>query len=178
MTDRHDRTVARPQRDGMRYRKESTFVLAQWRKVEREMLTAPPDSPEFDRLNEEWARLRLEYGRLTDLAAKDIAVAEVDPKRDLADRSGEMLDELAHLKETEELKRREPISTGPFHELADEVSASSRRVFVLGGQLEALGDEAETGTATIEDVERAGASRELTRDVSSSAQVSSREPGP
>lgn len=136
----------------MRYRKESTAVLAQWRKVEREMLTAPPDSPEFDRLNEEWARQRLEYGRLTDLVAKDVAGSDGDPKRELADRSDDMLDELAHLKETEELKRREPISTGPFHELADEVSASSERVYRLGGELEKLGDESETGKATIEDV--------------------------
>jgi hypothetical protein len=156
MTGGNEERAERPHGGGMTYRRASTAVLAQWRTVEHEMLIAPPDSPEFDRLNEAWARLRLEYGRLTDLAARDVSTADGDPKRKLADRSGDMLGELAHLKETEELKRREPISTGPFHELADEVSASSRRVYKLGAELEKLGDESATGEVTIEDVTRAG----------------------
>lgn len=116
-----------------------------WRDVERQMAAAPPNSPEIDRLIDEFALLRTEYARVMD-----------DPKRELADRSGELLEELGHLKETEELKRQESISTAPFHELADEVSASIRRVFVLGAQSEELGDRAETGDLTIEDIERIG----------------------
>lgn len=128
------------------------------------MLAATPDSPEMARLVEEWARLRLEYGRLTDLAAQHNRPAP-DPwpvidtrgevKRELADRSDELLTELAHLTETEELKRREPISTGPYHELSDEVSASVDRVSALGEESERLGDEAATGTVSIEDLDRA-----------------------
>jgi hypothetical protein len=106
----------------MPYRRESTAVLATWRKVERQMLVAPLDSPEFERLKEEWARLRVEYGRLIDIVADHemlaprtlpLGASDGGPKRELAERSGELLDELEHLKDTEDLKRREPISTGP-----------------------------------------------------------------
>lgn len=149
----------------MPYRRESTAVLAMWREVEREMMAAPPDSSEIERLIDEWARLRLEYGRLSDLAARHDRpppaawpdpASKGDPKRELAARSSELLDELEHLRATEEQKRQEPISTVPFHDLADEVTASTERISELAAQSEALGDEAETGTATIEDVERAG----------------------
>lgn len=165
MTGRHDAYLRLTHRGAMSYRRESTAVLAMWRNIERQMVAAPPDSPDLDRLIEEWARLRLEYGRLIDLAAErdgsttrswPTAASHADPKRELADRSSELLDELEHLKETEGLKRREPISTGPFHELGDEVTASIERVRELGAESETLGDEAETGTVSIEDVEAQG----------------------
>jgi len=147
----------------MPYRTEAAAVLAMSRDAERRMSAAAPDSPEVDRLTDEWASLRIEYARLIDLAdvhdrtasmPRPIGPSTGDPKVELADRSGAMLDELEHLKETEKLKRQEPISTPSFHALADEVTASSRRVYELGAELNELGEESETGEETIEDVER------------------------
>lgn len=79
-----------------------------------------------------------------------------DPKEALTALSDRMLRELDHLRATEQKKRREDISTPPFHELADEVAASSRRIFRIGAEEERLGDLSETGDVSIEDLERQG----------------------
>lgn len=79
-----------------------------------------------------------------------------DPKEALTDRSDRLLAELSHLKATEAKKRLEDISSPPFHELADEVLESSRRVFGLAAEQAKLGDEAERGKESIEDIEREG----------------------
>ena len=52
----------------MPYRREAEVVLAMWREVERDLEAAPPKSDEAARLTAEWARLRLEYQRLFELA--------------------------------------------------------------------------------------------------------------
>lgn len=76
------------------------------------------------------------------------------PKDELAETSDELLAELKHLRETEAQRRQEPISTDPFHELADEVTRSSERVYRMARHQESIGDEIPTGDVTIEDVEQ------------------------
>ena len=76
-------------------------------------------------------------------------------KRKLASRSNRLLDALRHVRDTENRKRHEPISTPKFHELADEVDRASREVFRLARDEERIGDEIPTGTDTIHDVDEA-----------------------
>jgi hypothetical protein len=52
----------------MPYQREGEIVLAMWRKVERELAVAAPDSAEAEALQTEAARLRDEYQRLIDTA--------------------------------------------------------------------------------------------------------------
>ncbi len=77
-----------------------------------------------------------------------------EPKRELAGRSDKLLDALRHLKETEERKRKVPISTPAFHELANDVNATSREIFRIARDQDDLGDAIPTGSDTIEDVDR------------------------
>ena len=78
--------------------------------------------------------------------------AVTDVKRALAGKSDEMLEALKELKATEARKRLEPISTPMFHALADEVNAQSRRIFTISIDQDRLGDEAERGAETIDDL--------------------------
>jgi len=80
-----------------------------------------------------------------------------EPKRELAKRSDKMVEALTDLKETEAQKRKEPISTPRFHELADEVTAKSKAIFDLAKVQDQLGEAAETGDETIDDVSGHGA---------------------
>lgn len=77
-----------------------------------------------------------------------------DEKQALAGRSNKLLDALRHLKETEEQKRQVPISTPTFHELANDVNATSREIFRIARDQDHLGDSIPTGSETIEDVDR------------------------
>lgn len=77
-----------------------------------------------------------------------------EEKRALAGRSNKLLDALRHLKETEERKRHVPISTPTFHELANDVNATSREIFRIARDQDRIGDEIPTGSDTIEDVDR------------------------
>jgi hypothetical protein len=52
----------------MPYRREAEVVLAIWREVEHDLEAAPERSDDAIRLLDEWARLRAEHLRLTDLA--------------------------------------------------------------------------------------------------------------
>lgn len=54
----------------MPYRNEATTVLATWRDLERALNAVPPESDEAIELLDEWARLRIEYARLVDLARR------------------------------------------------------------------------------------------------------------
>jgi hypothetical protein len=54
----------------MPYREEAAAVIDLWRHVQKALREAEPDSPEAERLIDEWARLRLEYERLVDLATE------------------------------------------------------------------------------------------------------------
>lgn len=79
-----------------------------------------------------------------------------DPKDELTDQSDLLLAELTHLRATEQRKRLKAISTPPFHALADEVMASSRRVYRIAAEQDRLGEASETGDESIEDIEREG----------------------
>jgi hypothetical protein len=87
-------------------------------------------------------------------AGRRYADVMTDPKTALTDTSDQMLVELAHLKSTEALKRREPISTPAFHALEDEVYLSSRRIYANAMQQDKLGQESETGEVSIDDIDR------------------------
>jgi hypothetical protein len=75
-------------------------------------------------------------------------------KRELADKSNRMLDKLRHLRDTENLKRKTPISTPTFHELANDVNATSREIFQIAHEQDRLGEAIPTGSQTIDDVEK------------------------
>lgn len=77
-----------------------------------------------------------------------------EQKRELADQSNRLLDALRHLKETEERKREMPISTPTFHELANDVNATSREIFRIAREQDELGDAIPTGSDSIDDVDR------------------------
>lgn len=85
-----------------------------------------------------------------------------EKKRALADTSNKLLAALRHLRDTEQRKRQEPISSPAFDELADEVEKTSREIFRLARNQDRLGDESEgsladespRGSETIEDVDR------------------------
>ena len=64
-------------------------------------------------------------------------------QRDLRDVSDRLLDELQDIKELEERKRRQEISTQPFHRLTDQVATKSRRVFELAAEEDAVSDSFE-----------------------------------
>lgn len=136
----------------MSYVKDLAAALAQWRDAERQMQAAPTGSDEAERLTRETERLRSAHARLTATAGMTTSAS----KRELAERSDDMLDELAHLKDAELRKREEPISTPPFHALEEEVSASSRRIFKLGAEEAELGRASTTGDESILDIERTG----------------------
>ena len=73
-------------------------------------------------------------------------------KSELAGKSDELLDALNRLKDTEQRKRREPISSDRFHELANEVDAISHEVFAIARTQERVGDQIPTSDESIDDV--------------------------
>jgi hypothetical protein len=79
-----------------------------------------------------------------------------EEKRELAGQSNKLLDALRRLKDVEERKREVPISTPSFHELANDVNATSREIFRIARNQDRLGDEVPTGSETIEDIDRSG----------------------
>jgi hypothetical protein len=52
----------------MPYRNEAAAVLSMWRDIDRVLTSVPPESDEARDLLDEWARLRIEYARLAELA--------------------------------------------------------------------------------------------------------------
>jgi hypothetical protein len=54
----------------MPYRNEAAAVLSMWRDIEQELNSVSRESDEAVELLDEWARLRTEYSRLTELARK------------------------------------------------------------------------------------------------------------
>jgi len=75
-----------------------------------------------------------------------------DPKRRIAKTSEELMQDIEILRDLERQKRREPISTPRFHELAEDVTTKSREVMNTSLEEEALGDAAERGDETIDDL--------------------------
>ena len=78
-----------------------------------------------------------------------------DKRRALADRSNKLLEALRHLRDTEKRKRQLQISTPPFHQLADEVDRTSRRIFSLAREQDRLGEELPSGSGTIDETDAA-----------------------
>jgi hypothetical protein len=70
----------------------------------------------------------------------------------LVETSDELLDELKELKQIEEQKRREPVSTRRFHELANRALEISRRIFDTARQQDQLGDDIESGSPPIDEL--------------------------
>ena len=54
----------------MPYGTEAAAVLTMWREVEQQLNSVPCESDAATQLLDEWARLRTEYERLVELAAK------------------------------------------------------------------------------------------------------------
>jgi hypothetical protein len=74
------------------------------------------------------------------------------PRRDLAERSDALLDALNELRRLEAQKRREPISSPEFEDLAAKVEAKSQEIFRLAGEQARLGSEVGPTTDSIEEV--------------------------
>ncbi len=75
------------------------------------------------------------------------------PKHQLPDLSDALLSAADEVKRLETEKRKVPISTPDFHRLADRIEDEARRVFRIAGEEEEVGDDATTGSATIDDME-------------------------
>lgn len=73
-------------------------------------------------------------------------------KTELASRSDELLETIQRLKDTEQRKRQEPISSESFHRLANEVDALSHEVFAIARDQRNIGDRTERADESIDDV--------------------------
>jgi hypothetical protein len=89
-----------------------------------------------------------------DTLRRDPAPGDDDPKHELSAHSARILKEIDDLRSMETEKRTQPISTPEFHRLAEDITAKSRDVFRIAAEQEGIGEEAPTGTVTIEDVDR------------------------
>jgi hypothetical protein len=81
---------------------------------------------------------------------------EKKKKKKLAKSSDEFLSEVRELHELEDQKRKQPISTGRYHELAESVTEKSREIMYRARLQEDLGDDTDTGDASIQDIQREG----------------------
>jgi uncharacterized protein Yka (UPF0111/DUF47 family) len=79
-----------------------------------------------------------------------------DEKQELAKSSNELLEDLRALRRLEGQKREEAISSDQFHELADEVTSTSRKIMKTVLKQDELGESAERGEESIEDIVEAG----------------------
>ena len=79
-----------------------------------------------------------------------------DEKQELAKSSNELLEDLRTLRRLEGQKREEAISSDQFHELADEVMSTSRKIMRTVLKQDELGESAERGEESIEDIVEAG----------------------
>jgi hypothetical protein len=66
-----------------------------------------------------------------------------------------LLERIDELHDLEEQKRTEPISTPAFHDLADTIKAKAREIFRITTIEEHVGDQIDTGSVTLDDVEAA-----------------------
>lgn len=73
-------------------------------------------------------------------------------KTELASRSDELLETIQRLKDTEERKRQEPISSESFHRLANEVDALSHEVFAIARDQRDIGERTDRTGESIDDV--------------------------
>jgi len=77
-----------------------------------------------------------------------------DPKRELTDRSAQILGAIDDLHQMETEKRSQPISTPRFHRMAEDITRKSREVFRIAIDQEEIGDQAQRGEQSIEDIDR------------------------
>jgi outer membrane murein-binding lipoprotein Lpp len=73
-------------------------------------------------------------------------------KTELASRSDELLETIQRLKDTEQRKRQEPISSEAFHRLANEVDALSHEVFAIARDQRTVGERTPRADESIEDI--------------------------
>jgi len=76
-----------------------------------------------------------------------------EPKNDLGSESDLLLRRIADLRSLESEKRREPISSARFQELAEAVTAKAREIMYGARDEERSGNDAEPATTSIDDVE-------------------------
>jgi hypothetical protein len=77
---------------------------------------------------------------------------ETQADKELLETSDELLDELGELKQVEEQKRHEPVSTPRFHELANRAVELSRRIFNTAREQDETGREIEPGSPPIDEL--------------------------
>jgi len=77
-----------------------------------------------------------------------------DEKRKLVRSSNEFVDDVRGLRQMEAEKRKEPISTERFHELAEDITEKSRDIMQRAVFQEDLGNHAPTGDVSIDDLSR------------------------
>jgi hypothetical protein len=70
----------------------------------------------------------------------------------LVSSSDKVLQSVAEMKDMEERKRREKVSTPGYHQLAEEVEAKSREIFRAAADETAAADELESGSPSIEEI--------------------------
>lgn len=85
-------------------------------------------------------------------------------KTELASRSDELLETIQRLKDTEQRKREEPISSDEFHRLANEVDALSHEVFAIARDQRNLGERMEHSDESIDDVADEASNSSARRD--------------
>jgi hypothetical protein len=78
-----------------------------------------------------------------------------DQQRDLARRSDRLLEAIDDLHRLESEKRREVISSPPFHRLAEAITKKSREIFHMAYRQESVGDATETTDESIEEIDEA-----------------------
>ncbi len=150
----------------MPYTRESEDILADWRSAERALSNVPVGTPEAVRLHAEVGHLRDEYQRLSLEAVSHDQPAlppfPLEPKRPanegteraITDRSNQIVDVVAEVQSLEMQKREQPIASPRFNRLADQIVDRSRRLFRLAEDEESLGEGAEAGEASIDDIDR------------------------
>jgi hypothetical protein len=75
-------------------------------------------------------------------------------KREVSEESRQLLAALEEIRETEAEKRRQPISSPRFHELADRVEEKAREVFRLSERQRRAGEAAPRSDTSIDDILR------------------------
>jgi hypothetical protein len=73
-------------------------------------------------------------------------------KKRILSSSNKVLESIGELKDLERRKRREKVSTRPYHQLADDVEAKSREIFRAARDETATAYEMESGSPSIDEL--------------------------
>ena len=82
------------------------------------------------------------------------AEEQAEKVRDLAATSSEILENVEKLKSLEVRRREATISTPRFHEVTDEIEATSKAIWAEAYRERTLAEDIDTTHVTIEDVDR------------------------